>query len=1020
MTVKIQLTLLLALLSHLLYAQVPILCNSPANNGSETCENACLLCNFLSLTDNSDAAMDSSSPFCGTVTNDKWYAFVAGATGRATFILSPSNCVLGDGLQMAVYEDCQSAPIECSFGTQGGGNTSLTMDFPVRAGQIYYLMVDGFAGDICEFNLTAAPTNIFRAGQVSAVGNINGPSRACPGGIFTYSVDPVLNASHYTWTIPASAYINGLPGPGPHTFEKGVGERVEIEFTTALNSVSTNVSVQATNGCFSSAVRAKTVTVAPLPPIHYSIRVCANRFPYILPWGDVVNTPGVYTETLTSFVGCDSVVRITVIQLPPITRNLGKITLCSGETFRVCGNTFSTPGSYSGVTCPTLGGQECDTIYSFTIERTSAVITGGGSLNCFNNTVTLRAGSSPGQKNWKNAAGQLLGSADSLIVTAPGKYTLEVTNTVNGVPCIATKEIEILAVDSLTINPIINAIPKMTCRTAPVSIFFASNMPAIVSGLGNTTKTSTAHLIRFPVATAGPFALTATTAGGCMATYNGIIEVDTIKPVFTATGDSITCTKSAMLRAVATTANTSFIWKRIGTNATTSGANIQVAQPGLYEVTAISTNSCSSTRVVEAVDNGAPQFAILPEFLSCGNPTPTIRLTAQNNIPNVIYKWTGPNGFTSSVREPQVPAAGAYNLTVTNRNNGCSTVYITYVQVNTQFFTLPPTIQGDTLGCLRTTVQMPNLFSPTLSGTLVYRWTGPAGFTSTQANPTVSVPGNYNVTVSNSTGSCTASSVVVIVQSSILPTAQATGGTLPCKTPALTVRVTTNAANAAFQWSGPGGFSSTLQNPSVNQFGSYRVTVTNVSNGCTAVASAIVNQNAGAPFVSLSIMTMTNGTRRINCTTTAYNPVFAWTGPAGFTSTLRNPTIGQPGTYTVLVTDGLSGCQAYRSIVVPVLRPTSLEDNPANAEEIGFATGFWKVFPNPAENVVNLSFEGNKEPAATRIHLIDAVGRLVKEQTVNGESTIQINISDLPAGAYRVVFIGENGVETLPLVVGKL
>jgi hypothetical protein len=136
------------------------------------------------------------------------------------------------------------------------------------------------------------------------------------------------------------------------------------------------------------------------------------------------------------------------------------------------------------------------------------------------------------------------------------------------------------------------------------------------------------------------------------------------------------------------------------------------------------------------------------------------------------------------------------------------------------------------------------------SGGDSYFWSGPNGFSSNQQNPVIpNVPvaasGTYTLTAFNSCGSNVTSTNVTIFP---LPSAAAsnngpvaTGGTLTLSA----------SGGTGYSWTGPNGFTSTLQNPSItnaqtNASGTYTVTVT--ANGCTSVAStsATVAPPAGA------------------------------------------------------------------------------------------------------------------------------------------------------------------------------
>lgn len=83
-----------------------------------------------------------------------WFPFVADSSGLVQVTITPMNCTDGHGLQAAIYESCYF-PIACNSGFQGGGNSPVSMTVSVVPGHLYYLMVDGYGGDICDFTIQA-------------------------------------------------------------------------------------------------------------------------------------------------------------------------------------------------------------------------------------------------------------------------------------------------------------------------------------------------------------------------------------------------------------------------------------------------------------------------------------------------------------------------------------------------------------------------------------------------------------------------------------------------------------------------------------------------------------------------------------------------------------------------------------------------------------------------------------------------------------------------------------------------
>lgn len=124
-------------------------------------------------------------------------------------------------------------------------------------------------------------------------------------------------------------------------------------------------------------------------------------------------------------------------------------------------------------------------------------------------------------------------------------------------------------------------------------------------------------------------------------------------------------------------------------------------------------------------------------------------------------------------------------------------------------------------------------------------------------------------------------------------------------------------AGATYSWTGPNGFSSSQQNPSIPNAttaasGIYSVEVT--LNGCTSspvTTSATVNA-VPSPPVSGNNGPLCEGDPLNLTASTIAGGTYSWNGPNGFTSTLQNPqvnasaTTAMSGDYSVSVS--LNGC----------------------------------------------------------------------------------------------------------------
>ena len=93
-----------------------------------------------------------SGQFCATIENNHWFTFVADTT-VVNFYFQVSECYFGDGIQARVFStgDCMNfvAASTClNPGMEGNGGITAS---GLVVGQRYYLMVDGYARDDCEY-----------------------------------------------------------------------------------------------------------------------------------------------------------------------------------------------------------------------------------------------------------------------------------------------------------------------------------------------------------------------------------------------------------------------------------------------------------------------------------------------------------------------------------------------------------------------------------------------------------------------------------------------------------------------------------------------------------------------------------------------------------------------------------------------------------------------------------------------------------------------------------------------------
>jgi len=155
------------------------------------------------------------------------------------------------------------------------------------------------------------------------------------------------------------------------------------------------------------------LTVNPTSTISVNANICSGNT-YTLPGGNNVNTAGIYTDTLSTAGGCDSIITTTLSVNPNIAINISA-SICAGDNYTLPdGSITSSAGIYKD-TLTAIGG--CDSIITTTLSLTnSPTITINNSM-CNGNTYTLPNG------NIVSAAGTYkdtlttVGGCDSIIIT---------------------------------------------------------------------------------------------------------------------------------------------------------------------------------------------------------------------------------------------------------------------------------------------------------------------------------------------------------------------------------------------------------------------------------------------------------------------------------------------------------------------------------------------------------------------------------------------------------------------------
>jgi gliding motility-associated-like protein len=427
------------------------------------------------------------------------------------------------------------------------------------------------------------------------------------------------------------------------------------------------------------------------------------------------------------------------------------------------------------------------------------------------------------------------------------------------------------------------------------------------------------------------------TMNGCVSVASTIAVVVNVPPaVPTLTTNSPVCLGGTIQLAATSTTGATFSWTGPN-NFTSSSANPSITNAalihgGVYSAIA-SLNGCVSGTASIAVGITPPQTPVATNngALCEGD---SLKLFASTITGATSYNWSGPNGYNATTQNPTLPkvttlASGTY--TVTPVVPGCTTLPASTTVVVKPTPTTPvasntsPVCAGGTI-----VLQAAGPLGAT------YSWAGPNNFSSVNQNPAItsassSEAGIYIVkAIVNGCSSLPATTNVIV---NPIPAAPVVSSNSPlCEGSTINLSAST-VANGSFQWTGPNGFASNIQNPSIanssiNNSGAYSATVTVL--GCTSASASTtvqVNSKPLAAVVSSNSPVCEAANIQLNAASVS-GATYSWAGPNGFTSSMQNPVIPNAanvhaGSYTATVT--VNGCSSpTASAVTVVIRPTPI------------------------------------------------------------------------------------------------
>ena len=407
-------------------------------------------------------------------------------------------------------------------------------------------------------------------------------------------------------------------------------------------------------------------------------------------------------------------------------------------------------------------------------------------------------------------------------------------------------------------------------------------------------------------------------SSGCFSNDDVIISVDKVIPTSDAGNDDfVSClTGTAPLEGINSSGGLTYSWTTNAISAQIGNSTVQTTttnKDGIYTLTVSNpTNGCSSSDQVKISLHTYPTLNPSSNSPICENEDLNL---ISNASANVIYQWSGPNGFVSSTQNPIITtstpnATGIYTLTVTDPD-GCATTKTVTTTVNTL-----PILNATNSGpiCIDATSFSVN---ETLGNGVSWNWTSNGNATIngvTLKNPSITnaIDGEiFTLTLTDMNGCMNTDNTTIKINKLPVVTAINSG---PICADVSTFNLDEVGGEAiSWKWtkSAGGKFSNSLQkstiftSPSNNEI--FTVQGTDI-NGCISNATTTIIVNP-LPQFTVSDNKPCDSTTLVLTTNYANAKSYLWNGPNGYNAIVQNPIINIAdivkfeGNYTLKVTD---------------------------------------------------------------------------------------------------------------------
>lgn len=662
-------------------------------------------------------------------------------------------------------------------------------------------------------------------------------------------------------------------------------------------------------------------------------------------------------------------------------------------TYTIIWSNGSTTQNLSNLTAGTYtvvvnGGGACTSSATYVVANNSQGVTATGTdldVLCFgNNTgaidLVLSGGTQPFVFNWSPNLGNI---EDPGSLTA-GTYAVTVTDAVG---CSATASFNIsqpaAAVQAVCTALNLASQPGAADGSAQVQISGGVAPYNILWSPGGTQSGLAAGIFPLNNLSSGNYNVTVTDANGCTAICGFTILVTPCETAIGTMGDNslslcgtgcITANYDALGQILDPNDILQFILHQ-GSGDTIINEIARSSQPTFcfnpakmsygttYYISAVAGNNNGTGNVVLAhyctvIATGTPVVfyekpvasAALPEPITC--KTLQVSVLGSSNLPNSTFQWSTTNG--NIIGNPiqaniEVNDAGNYTVIVTSPEGCLDTTFAEVLDIRNDPVAQILASPDDILDCVIDEIILAGEVKG--SGDANSIWYDQNGVTYPGGTVLqINVPGTYWFAIVDTVTFCTDTASIVIGENQIYPPLFINPPSiLTCSIGSVTLSGGSPIGGINFTWATINGQDTTLvgtgMNVNVTQPGTYFLLGVDPVNGCDNILSVVVtadqtypNASAGPPFnidcfgeTALLSGSATGGTGTLN---------YSWTTVGGAIlsgANTLNPTISEPGTYTLLVTATGNGCSDTDVVVIAPNEPVAIPiiDSPACVGEKG-------------------------------------------------------------------------------------